>query len=247
MTRFTFKGVALRYGAVSASPRFPPCFAEMETVSTQPKDYLLSRMLTRRMYHTLSIFIDESGDLGKSGSKYFSIVALSTRAVANLERSIKRVRRRKLNKKLKTLSEIKANNSDDYIRKFVLGRIARVNCSISVVAIPKTKVRDDLFRHKEKLYNYLCGILFEHITLSVDRVSIIIDRKSNNRLLREDFNQYILRKIEGKGVTIQVTIQHLGSHASHALQAVDFIAWAMNRKFSYDDPRVYKYHQVQGR
>ncbi len=191
------------------------------------------------MDHKLYIFIDESGDLGKSGSKYFSIVALSTREVADLERVIKRVRRRKLSKKLRAQSEIKAYNSDDYIRRYVLGRISRLNCSISVVAIPKAKVREDLFPEKEALYNYLCGVLFDHITLNVDRVSITIDRKSNNRLLREDFNQYILRKIQGKGVAIQVTIQHLESHASHALQAVDFVAWAMNRKFSYDDPRFY--------
>lgn len=191
------------------------------------------------MDHALSIFIDESGDLGKAGSKYFSIVALSTQAVADLERVIKRVRRRKLTKKLKALSEIKANNSDDYIRRFVLGRIAQLDCSISVVAIPKTKVREDLFLHKERLYNYLCGILFEHITLNVETVSIIIDRKSNNRLLREDFNQHILRKIRERSGTIRVSIQHLESHASHALQAVDFVAWAMNRRFSLDDPQFY--------
>lgn len=191
------------------------------------------------MDHKLYIFIDESGDIGKSGSKYFSIVALGTREVADLERAIKRVRRRKLSKKLRAQSEIKAYNSDDYIRRYVLGRISRLNCSISVVAIPTAKVREDLFPEKEALYNYLCGVLFDHITLNVDRVSITIDRKSNSRLLREDFNQYILRKIQGKGVAIQATIQHLESHASHALQAVDLVAWAMNRKFSYDDPRFY--------
>lgn len=191
------------------------------------------------MDHKLFIFIDESGDLGKHGSRYFSIVALSTREVGALERAIKRVRKRKLSKKLMAQSEIKAYNSDDYIRKFVLGRISQLDCSISVVAIPKVKVREDLFPEKERLYNYLCGMLFDHITLNVDTVNIVIDRKSNNRLIREDFNQYILGKIQERSDVIRVSIQHLESHASHALQAVDFIAWAMNRKFSFGDPRFY--------
>ena len=208
-------------------------------MAAQPKDYLRSNMSAWKVDHKLFIFIDESGDLGKYGSKYFSIVALSTRAVSDLERIVRRVRRRKLTKKLKSLSEIKANNSDDYIRMFVLRRIAALNCSVSAVAIPKTKVREDLFQHKERLYNYLCGLLFEHINLNVGTVDIVIDRKSNNQFLRDDFNQYILRKIRERSDSIQVSIRHLESHASHALQAVDFIAWAMNRKFSFDDPKYY--------
>ncbi|MCL4324854.1 MAG: DUF3800 domain-containing protein [Candidatus Thermoplasmatota archaeon] len=191
------------------------------------------------MDHKLFIFIDESGDLGKYGSKYFSIVALSTQAVDNLNRIIKRVRQRKLRKKLKEMPELKANNSGDLIRETVLRKVAQLDCSISVVVVPKSLVRDDLFQHKEKLYNYLCGLLFEHITLNVDSVDITIDKKHNNRLLREDFNQYIERKIRSRRASIRVMIQHLESHTSNALQAVDFVAWAMNRKFSFDDPTFY--------
>jgi hypothetical protein len=191
------------------------------------------------MDHKLHIFIDESGDLGQYGSKYFSIVALSTQAVDNLNRIIKRVRQRKLRKKLKELPELKANSADDPIRKIVLRKVAQLDCSISVVVVPKSMVREDLFRHKEKLYNYLCGLLFKHITLSVESVDITIDKKHNNRLLREDFNQYIERKIRSRVTGVKVMIRHLESHTSNALQAVDFVAWAMNRKFSFDNSTFY--------
>ena len=132
----------------------------------------------------LCIFIDESGDLGKFGSACFTIAALATRDFLKLGRIIKRVRQRKLKKKFRKLSEIKANNSNESIRKFVLGQIGSCNCDISAIVIPKSKVREYLFSHKEKLYNYLCGLFFAHISLDVGKVFIVIDKKDSNRLLR---------------------------------------------------------------
>jgi len=189
--------------------------------------------------HIEYIFIDESGDLGKYGSIYFTIVALMTHFPVEIRRIIRRTRERKLKRKLKELVEIKANNSTAEVRTAVLRMIAASDCSISAVAISKAKVRPDLFLHKEKLYNYLCGLLFEHISLNTDILDITIDRKHGNRLLLEDFNQYIERKVRGKSEIIQVRIRHLESHASNELQAVDFVAWAVNRKFTHGDSSYY--------
>lgn len=192
-----------------------------------------------RVKHAEFIFIDESGDLGLHGSKFFTIVALTTRDVASLSRIMKRLRERKLKKKMKELPEIKANNSDARIREFVLKKISALNCSISAVVIPKSKVRSDLFVEKDKLYNYLCGLLFEQISLNADVVDITIDKKHSNRLLREDFNQYIERRIKDRRSGIKVVIRHLESYASNALQAVDFVAWAVNRKFTFGESFYY--------
>ncbi len=70
--------------------------------------------------HIKYIFIDESGDLGKLGSSYFTIVALSTHSPVDFQRIVKRTRQRLFKKKLKELPEVKANNSNERIRKFVL-------------------------------------------------------------------------------------------------------------------------------
>ncbi len=190
--------------------------------------------------HVEHIFIDESGDLGKYGSIYFTIVALATHLPVALGRITKKIRQRKLKKKLRELSEIKANNSTDAIKKSVLGMIAGCDCSISAVVIPKAKVRDELFLHKERLYNYLCGLLFEHISLNTDVVDITVDRKHGNLLLQEDFNRYVESRIKGKHRLLKVKIRHLESHASSALQAVDFVAWAVNRKFTHQDAAYYE-------
>lgn len=189
--------------------------------------------------HIEYIFIDESGDLGLSGSLFFTIVALNTRDVIQLRRIIKRLRERKLKKKMKELVEIKAYNSNPEIRRYVLNSVSACDCSISAIAIPKNKIHPNLLDHKDKLYNYLGGLLFEHITLRADIVELVIDQKDSNRLLREDFNSYIKGKITSKAPNIDVRIKHFQSHASQELQVVDFVAWAINRKFSFNDSSYY--------
>lgn len=69
--------------------------------------------------HIQYIFIDESGDLGKDGSRYFVISAISTHNAFSLSRIIKKARQKLLRKKLREVSEIKAYNSSDRMRKFI--------------------------------------------------------------------------------------------------------------------------------
>lgn len=189
--------------------------------------------------HIEFLFMDESGDLGKLGSKYFTVVVVLVHDAKALSRIIKRVRERKLKKKLRQLNEVKANNSNEAIRNYVLSEINKTSCSISALVVLKDKVKDDLFEHKDKLYNYLCGLLLEQITLNVDIVDITIDKRESNKILRDDFNQYIERKIKSKINGITVRIKHLESHASNELQAVDFVAWAVHRKFAQRDESYY--------
>lgn len=186
-----------------------------------------------------NIFIDESGDLGRHGSPYFTIVALATPSGLPLSRIIKKVRTNKLKKKLKELPEIKANNSNKAIRRRVLEGISNCDCSISAIVIPKSKIKDHLFEKQNKLYNYLCGLLFSHINLNFTQVDIKIDKKHSNRLLREDFNQYLSARIKQKAGGIGLSIRHLESHASNELQAVDFAAWAIGRNYSLGDSSYY--------
>ncbi len=195
--------------------------------------------MNKETAHTEYIFIDESGDLGKHGSKYFTIAAVATHEPIQLARIIKRLRERKLKKKLKELPEIKANNSNKNIREFVLKKIDTCDCSISAIAIPKTNIKDAFFDDKEKLYNYLCGLLFEHISLNAKVVNITIDKKHSNYLLREDFNQYVESKIRSRINDISVKIKHSESHSLSELQAIDFVAWAVNRKFTHGDSVYY--------
>lgn len=187
------------------------------------------------MGHNEYIFIDESGDLGPQGSKCFTIVALTTRQTDALGRIMKRLRERKLKKKMQGLSEIKASNSNDSIRRYVLEKVASLNCDIAAVVISKTEVERSFFKNKHESYNQLCSILFETIGPDVGRVEITIDKRHRNRILQQEFDNYLTEKIGRQRPEIGITIRHLDSHSSSELQVVDFIAWAVNRKVSCND------------
>ncbi len=183
------------------------------------------------------VFIDESGDLGRLGSKHFIIAAIITNNPKPIAQIIKRIRQRKLKKQIKELPEIKANNSDDRIRELVLTKLSKIDCSIIALVVKKDRIFDNLMGAQNKLYNYLCKILLENL-VGRGEVKIVIDKKYTNRLLREDFDSYIKRELATYR-SIKAQVSQILSHNSNELQVVDFIAWAINRKYNVDDNRYY--------
>ena len=184
------------------------------------------------------IYIDESDDLGKSSSRYFIIAALITTNPKPISNIIKHIRERKLKKKLRELCELKANNSNAIIRKAVLNSLIKTSCEFHIITVDKSKVRDYLFEKKDKLYNYIAGILFEHSQKPAKKYHIIIDKKDKKDLLREDLTNY-LSKIKAPWNT-KVTVQHIESHTDKVLQAVDFVAWSTHRKYNYGEEEYFK-------
>ncbi|MBI2652074.1 DUF3800 domain-containing protein [Candidatus Woesearchaeota archaeon] len=190
--------------------------------------------MTKEVY----IFIDESGDLGKHGSRYFVIAALCITDPKILYNLIKRIRQRKLKKKIKGLSEIKANNSDDEIRNIILNKLANAECEFHIIVVDKSQVKDYLFDKKDKLYNYIAGILVEHAQVGYDYIKLVIDKKYRSSLLRTDFDDYVKNfKVKWNA---KLSIEHLESNENLGLQAVDFVAWAVHRKYNTSDDKFYK-------
>lgn len=190
--------------------------------------------------YPIYVFVDESGDLGRLGSKFFSIVCLSTSDEISIGRIIKKARQRKLRKSIKQLPELKGNNSGDDVRKFILNRIAKADCAIDVIVIPKNKIRDYLYAYKHRLYNYFFGLLLENMSLPNKNIFLVIDKKDSNKLLREDFDRYATKKLSEQKFNIKIEIKHAASHSDSCLQATDFVAWAVNRKYSFEDDSYFK-------
>lgn len=192
------------------------------------------------MENLIHVYIDESGDLGKFGSKYFIIVAVIVKEQKILERIIKKLRQRRLKKKIKELPEIKANNSNRLIREYVLKRVKNCDCQIIATVAKKDHILDHLFKVKNKLYNYLCGILMEKISIPKYKIIITIDKKHTNTLMREDFNRYIKLKFKSEDKDLKIEIYHKPSITSNELQVVDFVAWSISRKFNSGDDFYYR-------
>lgn len=183
------------------------------------------------------IYIDESGDLGKHGTKYFTIVGLMVDNPKILARIPKRIRRRKLKKPLRKLPELKANRSPPELRKLVLKKVQATRCEILAVVVPKSKIYDYLFEAKDKLYNYFCGQLVKRIPMKKGKLILVIDKKHGNTVLREDFDNYVRKKLPAG---LKVEIRHRFSHACNELQVADFVAWSINRKFCIEDEEYFK-------
>lgn len=187
----------------------------------------------------LFLFVDESGDLGKFGDRYFIIAALCTSNPKAIYNIIKKIRQRKLKKSLKEVNELKANKSDNIIREAVLRKIFEcTDCEIHIISVDKKTIKDYLFEHKNKLYNYIAGILVEHAQGNFKKIFLIIDKKDKKGLLRDDFDSYILNYKARWNV--KIGIEHKDSYADRGLQAVDFVAWAVNRKYNTSDDTFYK-------
>ena len=187
------------------------------------------------MSHIAHVYIDESGDLGVYGSKFFIVAAIIVDDPLELKRIIKKLRQRKLKKKIKDLPEIKANKATYREREYVLNRLKAAKSTIFAIAVEKNKIKSRLFSVKDKLYNYLCGILIKRLSLDCQELNITIDRKHTNTLIQQDFNRYITSKLSGKYKEMKVHIVHEDSSKSNELQVVDFLVWAISRKFNTGD------------
>ncbi|VVB61387.1 Uncharacterised protein [uncultured archaeon] len=185
------------------------------------------------------IYIDESGGLGKFGSKYFTVVAIVVDEPKELARVIKKLRERKLKKGIKEFPEIKANNSNKWIREYVLGKVRVSNCGIFAIVVKKDKIHSRLFEVQNRLYNYLCGVLLSRLDADGHKFIITIDKKYTNALVRENFDEYVINKLKYSKSAVDVEVYHLPSHASNELQVVDFVVWSINRKFNAGDSSYY--------
>lgn len=192
------------------------------------------------------IFLDESGDLGfgKRSSKWF----LFTLAIVDDEKSLERVVKkvwRTIHKKHKHVGELHASHEKDVTRTRMLQMLAEVeSLKIVTIILNKEKVHLDLQNQKNYLYNYTANIVLDRLinTNHFDKdhhISLVVDRKDTKKSLRENFISYItdaMHKRDHK--KFEMTL--VASHEDKCLQAVDFISWAIFRKYEKGDYEFYE-------
>jgi len=186
------------------------------------------------------VYIDESGDLGRFGSNYFTIAGVVVKNPIILKRIIKKARHRKLKKKIKELPELKANKTNRVVREYILKKVAKSDLTIFAIVVDKSKIFNHLYDVKDRLYNFICGILINEIAREGTDICVVIDKKHTNTLIRENFNHYISKKITGRYPHIRLEIKHRDSQATPELQVVDFVAWAINRRYNSGDDSYYR-------
>jgi hypothetical protein len=188
-------------------------------------------------------YVDESGDLGfnEGSSRYFIITILKTKDEKPIRRCIKRIRQRKLGKKLKQVPELKGNNTPPHIRKKLLKELAELDIEIRCLVLRKEKVYPRLRDVKFRLYNYVAGKILPGALAFNRNVHITMDRLSQKKIIREDFDSYIRARIEERTFfpKTRMKISHLNSKNSPGLQACDFVSWSIFRKYETGDETYY--------
>jgi hypothetical protein len=188
-------------------------------------------------------FLDESGDLGfKEGSSKFLIITLvGCKDTSELARVIKKVRQKKLKKRMKETAELKGHNSSNEVRFAVLKRIANLDLQIHYAVLNKDNVYDYLANEKDKLYNWIAGIITTASIFGHREVLLTVDRRSQNIFKMYDFDKYIKYKIrKNYAIAPKIDIKHRHSHACPELNAIDFVVWGIQRKYEYGDERFYE-------
>ncbi len=88
---------------------------------------------------------------------------------------------------------------------------------------------------KNKLYNYISNLIINECSFDNPFVCLIVDKSKPNRSLREDFDNYIRRKLSEKNNLGKLTIKHENSQNEGCLQVLDFISWAIFRNYEHKD------------
>jgi len=196
------------------------------------------------------IFLDESGDLGfnfkkRKTSKIFVVTCLFTENKRPIEKIVKKTHselRKKYKRKFGILHCVKEK---PITRQRLLKRLNEKDCIIMTIYLNKKKVYTKLKDEKQVLYNYVTNILLDRIYSKKvivipikDKVELIASRRETNKFLNENFENYLNRQVENRHKTdIKISIKIPSEEK--ILQAVDFVSWAIFRKYEYGDDSYY--------
>lgn len=194
------------------------------------------------------IFLDESGDLGfdfrkKKTSKIFVVTCLFTDNKRPIEKIVKKTHSELKKKYKRKLGVLHAVKEKPLTRQRLLKRLNEKDCAIMTIYLNKNRVYTRLQEEKAVLYNYVANILLDRIytkkIIPIEKmIELIASRRETNKFLNENFKNYLNSQIKNKH-KVSINIRIKSPSEEKALQAVDFVSWAIFRKYEYGDDSYY--------
>lgn len=193
---------------------------------------------------TAYIFMDESGDLGfsKSSSKWFMFTLAITNDKRALDRVVKKIWK-PLKQRHKKLGELHAYHANAVTRTRILQKLSELDdLKVLCIILNKQKVYVDLQNQKNYLYNYTANILLDRLhkkgVIDDGSIELYIDRKDTKKSLAENFVNYLESSmVKRNGKRMKVALH--ASYENRSIQAVDFVSWAIFRKYEQNDYEYY--------
>lgn len=195
------------------------------------------------------IFLDESGDLGfnfkkKGTSRFFVITCLFIPENKKLIEKLIKKTHSELAKSIKRkIGVLHATKEKPLTRLRILKRINEKDCSIMSIYLNKNKVHTKLQDEKQVLYNYVANILLDRIYtkkfVRTDKeIELIASRRETNKFLNDNFRDYLNQQVKNNHESnLKISIK--APSEEKCLQAVDFISWAIFRKYENGDDSYY--------
>lgn len=197
----------------------------------------------------MQVYLDESGSIvnglvakASESVPYFVLAALILREDLPIKRCIKQIRQKKIKKRYQKTSELKFNDSDDLIKRRILECIGRTNNDIGYAVLCNLDIQHEV--EPQLIYNEVCRQLVYKIINKYGlsgQVEVIMD-KSLYGIHRANFDAYMADR---SGMIVpaslgEIRVAHVDSKACPYIQAVDFIAGAINRMYRDGDDLYYK-------
>jgi Protein of unknown function (DUF3800) len=205
------------------------------------------------------LFIDESGELGinAGSSEFFLITALCTENLKALEKRVWKEKAKLINAGWPKDIEIKGTSiwgsphnpripkPISERREVIMGEILtslsagpnKVHYSIA----KKKHLSSHIMKAEYGIaYNFLCGTLLcraypKHFAGPLE---IVVDQRSKETHSKMKFDGYVETRLIGDCQhETDLVISHAESHDVPGLQAVDFLSWALFRKYEKRQPQ----------
>ncbi len=192
--------------------------------------------------------MDESGDLGfdftkRKTTRYFVITFLFTENKRTIEKVIRKIHRNLRKKFKRKTSVLHATKERPETRRRLLKYLKEKNVSVMTILLNKKRVYTRLQNEKAVLYNYVTNILLDRIYSKkiIDpskNIILIASKRETNKFLNQNFESYLNSQVDNK-FKAQLKILIKTPAEEKALQAVDFVSWAIFRKYEYNDDSYY--------
>ena len=174
---------------------------------------------------TALIAIDEAGDLGSAGTRFFSIAAIIVFRSRDLKKAASL---------LPSNSERKWHNTIPEKRKELFSVMSDLKFSVVYAVVEKNRPQDHEFVYGNPLYKKMLRIVLSDAMRNVScrDVDVFLDR--NSFITNEEFRNLVFEGASESGVN-PLRVKTLSSDQNKCIQLADFVAGASRAKYEHDD------------
>lgn len=197
----------------------------------------------------ISLYIDESGNLGSGMGRYFLICALEVDPNIKstiIKRAGRIICRFKKKNNISKITELKGYSLDKEQRNELLSKILYKGIKIRYIVLDINKTTMLLKKSDDKnaCYNYLIQLLIKKVIVDnplLEKISLYLDNRSvkiGNRLSLKPYlyNKLVLEQLEMKPIVkrIEFDINYLESDSCYLIQWADIVSNSLYKKYNSD-------------